>query len=122
MNELTVISNCPECGAHVEDLEERSTIGLRCPNCGWCVVTTNFLPIEQDVTVYEIFIHPGNRCDERQIKLISQLNGCNFLQAHRMLQEAEAAVYKGKASQVLAIKQKLIDVNLAVTIKPEFCW
>jgi DNA-directed RNA polymerase subunit RPC12/RpoP len=122
MNERAEKFYCPECGVPTEVLEEGRTSGMRCPNCGWSVVTTNFLPIEQDATIYEISINFGNYCDQRQIKLISQLTGCNFLQARKILQGVEATVYKGKAPQVLVIKQELIAANLSVTIKPEFCW
>ena len=122
MSEATMNLHCPKCGASTEVIKEGRTVGTRCTNCSWSVVTTYIPPIEQDATKYAVRITSGDPHNQRQVMLIAQLTGCNFLQARKLIQEKEPIVFKGRAPQALAVKQSLIDANFAVAIEPDFKW
>jgi DNA-directed RNA polymerase subunit RPC12/RpoP len=122
MSESTMNFRCPECGACTEVIKEGRTVGTQCTNCNWSVVTTYIPPIEQDAVIYTVRIASGNPHNQQQIKLIAQLADCNFLQARKLMQEKETAVFQGRASQILAVKQSLMNANFSVSIEPYFKW
>ena len=122
MSEAAMNLRCPECGASTEAIKEGRTVGTRCTNCGWSVVTTHIPQIEQDTTVYAVRVMSVDPHDKQQVMLIAQLTNCNFLHARKLMQKTEPIVFRGRAPQVLAVKQSLIRANLAVAIEPEFRW
>lgn len=113
---------CPECGAKTESIFEGHLSGTRCTNCNWSVFTTYFKPIEKDLTEYEVFVTPTFGFTNEQIKIVANLLNINFLQAREKLMEKKFKIYKGKAKEILTIKECLNSVGLHYQIYPEFNW
>jgi hypothetical protein len=112
---------CPVCSGLTEEINEGKTTGIRCTQCEWSVVTTSTSPIDQDTTLYEVHVKKSDHPNEKQIKLISSLGEINFLIARKKIIEGEL-IFRGKAHQVVSIKNKLNDVNLLFEINPCFKW
>lgn len=113
---------CPECGAKTESIFKEYLSGARCTNCNWSVFTTYFKPIEKDLTEYEVFVTPTFNFTNEQIKIVANLLNINFLQAREKLMEKIFKIYKGKAKEILTIKEYLNSVGLHYQIYPEFNW
>ena len=113
---------CPECSAKIESIFEGHLSGTRCTNCNWSVFTTYFKPIEKDLTEYEVFVTPTFNFTNEQIKIVANLLNINFLQAREKLMEKIFKIYKGKAKEILTIKEYLNSVGLHYQIYPEFNW
>ena len=91
-----------------------------CDNCGNAVVTSYFEPLEIDQTIYHVSISKGIISTFNEIKLISKIANCNFLQAKKMIESAPTEIYKGKAVDIIAIKKSLENGNINFFINPEF--
>ncbi len=113
---------CPECGGPTEILRARRTIETRCIQCGWSVVTCYTPPIENDMTEYAVHVLSGNFRDGEHVRLVAKLTGSNFLQARDLLQRKDAIVFRGKALEVLRVKESLTRANLRIFIEPKFDW
>jgi len=112
---------CPICGGLTEKINEGRTIGTRCTQCGWSVVSTYTPPIDEDSTLYEVRVKKSNHPDGNQIKTIASLGGINFLQARKQIIEGEF-IFRGKARQILSVRERLGNVNLSFEINPVFKW
>jgi len=114
--------SCPKCGSQTEKINEGRTVGTRCPQCGWSVVTTYTQPIDQDVELYEVGIKKIDHPDKNQIKVISNLSGINFLQARKKIKEGGSVLFNMNARQTSSIKAMLIEAGLSPAINPDFKW
>ena len=79
--------HCPDCGSELEDFVEGSSMGQRCPSCGWSLVTTFTPPILVDERDYIISLLPGNETSPGALRAVSRLLGCNYVAAKRALAE-----------------------------------
>lgn len=122
MSEATANLRCPDCGAPTETINGRRIVGTRCTSCSWSVITTYTPPIEQDGTQYVVKVRSGDPHNKRQVKLIAQLIGGNFLQARQLMQQVDPTVFIGRASEVLAVRQTLANADFVVVIEPDFKW
>lgn len=111
---------CPDCGTILEDFIEESSMGQRCPSCGWSLVTTYTPPILEDDCEYTITLLASNGADPAKLKTISRLVGCNYIAARRLVLDAPKVLFVGCASDVLARKEILESTGILVSISPEF--
>ena len=111
---------CPDCENKLEDFIEGSSMGLRCPKCGWSLVTTYIPPILEDENEYTISLLEGNNPSPDVLRAVSRLAGCNYIAAKRMILEAPMALFTGLASDVLAQKTALEDSGVQVGVTPTF--
>ncbi len=77
----------PDCGSELEDFVEGSSMGQRCPSCGWSLVTTFTPPILEDERDYTISLLPGNEASPGALRAVSWVLGCNYVAAKAMLLE-----------------------------------
>lgn len=112
--------HCPNCDTILEDFIEGSSMGQRCPSCGWSLVTTYTPPILEDDREYTITILASNSTDPATLKTISRLVGCNYIAARRLVLDAPKALFVGCASDVLERKAILESAGVLVSISPEF--
>ena len=109
---------CEKCGSEMEYFIKDSTCGTTCKNCGWGWVTTYQEPIKLDTTDYELYIEPINNPSVDNLRCISSVLNCNFLEAKSKLQERIR--FTKKATAILDIALKLKSNNIEFTITPEF--
>ena len=112
--------HCPDCDTILEDFIEGSSMGQRCPNCGWSLVTTYTPPILEDDCEYTIVLLAGNDSTPVVLKAISRLVGCNFIAARNLVLDAPKALFVGHASDVLEWKTALESAGVLVSTSPEF--
>lgn len=112
--------HCPDCGTVLEDFIEGSSIGQRCPSCGWSLVTTYTPPILEDDREYTITLLAGNDASPATLKTISHLVGCNYIAARGLVLDAPKALFVGRASDVLERNSILESAGVLVSISPEF--
>ena len=115
MNEKII---CEQCGSEMEYFVDGSTCGTKCKNCGWGCVTTYQEPIKLDTTDYKLYIEPINNPSVDNLRCISSVLGCNFLEAKSKLQGRIR--FTKKATAILDIALKLKSKDISFTITPEF--
>lgn len=112
---------CERCGGGLEIFNENSTKGLRCPECGWSVVTTNISGIKIDEAKYEVWCG-GDYKNKDHIKAVSEVVGCNFIMSREILKKDSSLVFVGQAVDVLRVKNILLSAGLYCVVSPEFKW
>lgn len=109
--------SCEKCGSDMRKIDDSSTVGMECSNCGWGWVTTN--PVITDRQTYSIFLN-SNKSSVENIKLISSIANCNLITAKKLIETAPASIFSGSALEVRSIKKKLEDEDIPYSIEPEF--
>lgn len=112
--------HCPNCDAILEDFIEGSSMGQRCPSCGWSLVTTYTPPILEDDREYTITLLAGNDASPATLKAVSRLMGCNYITARKLVLEAPMALFVGRATDILEQKAALEGAGVLIAITPEF--
>lgn len=113
-------NHCPDCDTILEDFIEGSSMGQRCPSCGWSLVTTYTPPIFEDEREYTITLLAGNDASPAILKAISRLMGCNYITARRLVLEAPKVLFAGRASDILEWRTALESTGVLIAITPEF--
>ena len=110
---------CEKCGNEMKPLSEIYPIGMTCPNCGWGWATTYIEPIRADSMNYHIVLLSANTALPN-IKLISKIAGCNYLDAKKLIETTPREIFCGNAVEVKAFKEMLETANIEISIDPEF--
>lgn len=111
---------CPDCGTVLEDFIEGSSMGQRCPSCGWSLVTTYTPPILEDYGEYTITLLAGNDASPATLKAVSRLMGCNYITARKLVLDAPKTLFVGCAYDILERKTMLENAGVLIAISPEF--
>jgi hypothetical protein len=104
----------------MEIRREGSVHGLLCKQCGWSLVTSYIPAIQLDETDYEVRARGADYRNEGHVRAVSELSGCNFLDARKLLQQVEPVVFRGKAPDVLRARNVLSAAGLGCQILPPF--
>lgn len=96
------------------------TIGYKCPKCGWAEVTTDADEIYDDQLIYSITLHGNGSSSNEQIRAVSKIADCNFIQAKKFLMCESAIIFEGKAFKIRENARKLAAVHLKFEISPDF--
>jgi len=110
---------CEKCGTEMVGFKENYSCGLKCPNCGWGVVTTFAEPIFSDRTVYKLEIVAEGSVEKEKLKAISKVFECNFLKAKKILEDG-GAFKSGNAVEIASFAKNLRDAGVQFEIFPEF--
>lgn len=54
------------------------------------------------------------------LKLVSEIAGCNYIEAKKMIEKAPVEIFSGKAIDIMEIKEKLEAASIDFKIEPEF--
>lgn len=111
---------CPECGAGLKGFVEGSSMGSRCPKCGWSVVTTFAPPIMEDERGYTIVLVPGGAASGEALRAVSRIAMCNFVEARRLIAGAPIELFTGFAAEVLTHKNNLEAAGVPIEVHPNF--
>lgn len=111
---------CPQCGAPLEGFVEGSSMGQRCPNCNWAIVRTYAPPIVEDEQKYTIVVAPGGTPTREALKAVSRVAMCNYIAAKRLIEDAPAAIFASRATEVLARKNGLEEAGVPIEVQPSF--
>ena len=81
---------CEKCKTNMIHVCENSVQGWSCPVCGWGTLTTYIDKIHQDMTEYSICTKSITNIDKDKIKVISKIEGVNYIVAKKMLEKEGA--------------------------------
>ena len=110
---------CEKCGAEMKPLSEIYPIGMTCPNCGWGWATTYIDPINLDESDYHMILVSSENSFSN-IKIISEIANCNYIEAKNMIENAPTEIFRGNAVEIKEIKQKLESASIDFKIEPKF--
>ncbi len=111
---------CPICNHELIPMKEGSSIGVRCSNCEYSIVTSYIDPIYEDENTYTLMLEAGNICDKTCMKIISRITGENFIQAKKLISSAPVVIAEGKAMDILTLKKELDENSIKYSISPKF--
>ena len=110
---------CDVCGNEMKAFHQNSTSGFKCASCGNSWLTTLMRDIESDEKDYEILLNSNNEASADNIKLVSKIANCNFLESKKLILSA-ASIAKDKAYVIQNKALELQEGKLKFTIAPEF--
>jgi hypothetical protein len=111
---------CEKCNSEMIGFKEKSVQGVKCPNCGWSILTSYINEINTDNTVYTISISKVKKVNISQIKLIAKLVNVNYLQAKEILLSGKTKIYEAKAPKIKKMIDDLEKEEISYTVFPEF--
>lgn len=111
---------CEKCKKKMKWSIEGATQGLRCPTCGWNIITTYIDDINTDETEYSLYIEKVTEVDTEKIKFVAKTANVNFVIAKQMLEKKEACILKAKAPGIKAVIAKLQGLDIDFSVNPSF--
>ena len=111
---------CEKCGAEMRPIDPNKPVGMTCPKCGWGWATSYIDPIVEDAVNYTVVLLDGNISSREVIKTISGITGTNFLQAKKMIENAPAKVFVGKAVAVRNVLNEFKASSISYKVDPPF--
>lgn len=113
------IMKCEKCGTRMNEINDETTIGMICPNCGYGYCTTNNNSIYFDETEYKISVVAFEN-EIESIKVLAKIMNKNYITIKNGLKKLPLLVYKGKAVDVNEKKKELDKSTVQYTISPKF--
>ena len=114
-------SKCEICGHEMIPFHKGSEGGMRCPNCGCCVVTTMFPDAVADETIYGIYLLGPQVANRAALKAVSEIINSNYLAAKKALDgESGNLLIAGCALKIKRFARSLNEVGVRYEIKPPF--
>lgn len=114
---------CPKCGSELLVKKEGSTIIVDCTKCSYIVATTSICSINEDETMYSIFLEKNNEINKDVVILIMNITGLNLTEVIDILKfQCPFKLLTSNAVEIKTISQKLKDKGVKYTIDPEFNW
>lgn len=114
---------CLKCGYEINSESTSSgyvtEIVIRCPNCGWTLVTTEMADIVDDITKYSIVVDSGNIVKKETIRNVSKVSGHNILETKKILTDG-GIMLSEHAINIINILPQLDVMNIKYHIEPEF--
>lgn len=111
---------CEKCGTTMVPIDPDKPVGMKCPNCGWGWVTSYIEPILEDQTEYKIILDCGNKACVNELKAISEVAGCNYLQAKSLITESPKELAKGIAIDIARCIEVLDKASVRYHVDPEW--
>lgn len=111
---------CEKCGHEMTSFREGHDCGMICHNCGWGVATSYFEPYETDRTDYHILLAASYKPSIADIRVVSDIANCNYIEAKNLIENAPVEIYCGQAMDIMKIRERLVSADIEFVIKPEF--
>ena len=114
------MNKCPNCGNELISKVVGSTLLVHCSKCDFSIATTHLDPIFEDERIYEIYLSDGNRITRENYFLIQSLTNMNMPEVKKLFENTPYLLFKGGATEVKELKEKLDERNVKYYIKPDF--
>lgn len=112
---------CPECGGTVKArIQGQKTYVISCISCEWSVATTSISSLEEDTTIYTLYLEKDQQLHFEQLLVVAKISGMNVLQVKKACDASEYLIFKGLATEVLAVKEKLEEQQIGFIVVPTF--
>ena len=114
---------CPNCNHELIEFVEGSAMGMRCPNCQYEVATSYFDPIDEDETIYEVFLAEGSSLTKENYFVLNSLTGLNMTELRELLlHKCPYKVFSGYAYEVKELRARLDKCNIKYMVEPDFSY
>lgn len=110
---------CDVCDNEMKEFKQGWTVGWKCTICGNNWLTTLMPEIDADINEYEIVLKTGNAASSANIKVVSGIGNCNFLEARKKLLNGEM-IRRDNARAIQECALKLDTAKIKFEIEPEF--
>ena len=110
---------CPNCGTEMIAEYQKPALNLVCPKCGCKIATSKWDNIDLDDDDYEIVLESLATPTNKQLKIISEMTGMNFISSKNLLVSG-GILLKAKASETKSKLKILDDAEIAYRITPDF--
>ena len=114
------MSKCEKCNSDLITKIEGSTLTISCTNCDWSIASTYYHPMYKDNTLYKVILEKGNLSSKENIKAISKVMNCNFLQAKKVIESNSPIIVEDHAPEIIIQLRKLNNSNVKYSITPNF--
>ena len=111
---------CEKCGTVMVPIDPDKPVGMKCPKCGWGWVTSYIEPKLEDQTVYTIILDRDNEPGVKELKAISEVAGCNYLQAKSLITEASKKLVEGIATDIECYIEVLDKASVRYHVEPKW--
>ncbi len=111
---------CEKCGHEMTSFREGHDCGMICHTCGWGWATSYFDPYETDRTEYHILLAASYKPLIADIRVVSEIANCNYIEAKKLIENAPVEIYCGQAMDIMKIRERLDSAGIKFVIKPEF--
>jgi hypothetical protein len=113
---------CEKCNTEMIRFIEKSVQGVRCPNCGWSIITSYIEKVDIDKTQYSIFILHVTNINIEKIKLVAKIMDINYLEAKEVLLSDEVKLCEAKAPKIKKIVEELENEKIPYKVIPDFVY
>lgn len=110
---------CDKCKSKMIFKIENQTQCWYCQNCENAIATSYFSKIEEDETLYSVYLMKNNDLNIDNIKLISKLSGNNFIKSKELLNNG-GILLSGLARDICNNINILKESNIEFIIKPDY--
>ena len=112
---------CKKCCGKMIFTIEGSIQGQKCSRCGeWGYMTTYIPEIQNDKTIYSIFLQEENPVTLEIIKTVAMISNLNFVNTKELLSETYPKIFEGSAVDTLTAAKVLKGNRIKYRIYPDF--
>ena len=113
---------CEKCGTEMIPIQSEHPYAMICPKCGWNWVTSEYNPMQDDITIYEIKVISSGNPTLDSIKKIAHITNLNSMQIKKAISNPPAVIFSGTAEQISEISKILKVEDIQHMITPDFPW
>lgn len=113
---------CKNCNNEMIKYAAGDDVEYICPVCDEEPATQIDNLIEFDSNQYVVKILTFGNYDKSMLKIISQICGCNVLEAKRILEETGKKFEPMDALETRSLKKRLDEEKIPYDISPDFNW
>lgn len=113
---------CKNCNNEMIKYVAGDNVEYICPVCDEAPATQIDNLIEFDSNQYVVKILTFGNYDKSMLKIISQICGCNVLEAKRILEETGKEFEPMDALETRSLKKRLDNEKIKYDISPNFNW
>ena len=113
----TYISKCYKCGGDMCSILDYPGVHVKCMNCDEDVASTQFLPIDEDQTVYKLKVYKNPDLTLEQLSILKKLFNITYLGLRKQFSE-DSIIFEGCAVEAFYNKLKLDELGIKSSISP----
>ena len=110
---------CEKCGSEMAYFMKVGSCGFSCPNCCWGWATTYHSPLDLDEQKYTVTVENSNEGDSQKYKTISEILGCNYLEARKKLISG-FSISEISAKETVSVLRALTAGQISFKVTPDF--
>lgn len=111
---------CERCGYDkLEMISEGKSSGVKCPKCGWEIVTTCAHPLQFDKKKYSVLVKGDRETNANRVKAIAKACGCTYVEARNKLLNG-FEMRDLSADETMAVLQMFKQTEVLFKVTPRF--